>query len=141
MVRSTISRACVRISASSSEGRNPRDIKLELAGEITARFHDAGAAERAQRDFLSRVSEKAVPQDLPVKVIAVDGAGLRIANLLKEAGLAASTSEANRKIDEGAVRIDGARISDRTLILKGGAEHVFQLGARRFARIRLEVKA
>jgi tyrosyl-tRNA synthetase len=123
------------------EGRNPRDIKLELAGELTARFHDAGAAERAQRDFLSRVSEKAVPQDLPVKVLAVEGAGLRIANLLKEAGLAASTSEANRKIDEGAVKIDGTRISDRTLILKAGAEHVFQLGSKRFARIRLEVKA
>jgi tyrosyl-tRNA synthetase len=123
------------------EGRNPRDIKLELAGELTARFHDAGAAERAQRDFLSRVSEKAVPQDLPVKVLAVESAGLRIANLLKEAGLAASTSEANRKIDEGAVKIDGTRISDRTLILKAGAEHVFQVGSKRFARIRLEVKA
>ena len=122
------------------EGRNPRDIKLELAGEITARFHDAAAAERARRDFLARVSEKAVPQDLPVRLIAVDGAGLRIANLLKEAGLAASTSEANRKIDEGAVRIDGARVSDRGLILKAGAEHVFQLGARRFARVRLEPK-
>jgi len=89
---------------------------------------------------MSRVSEKAVPQDLPVKVIPVDAAGLRIANLLKEAGLAGSTSEANRKIGEGAVKIDGVRVSDRALTLKAGTEHVFQLGAKRFARVRLEPK-
>src|ERR1700752_1926506 len=101
-------------------GRNPRDIKFELASEIVARFHDAPAAERAQRNFTARVSQKAVPEDLPLRVIAVEGAGLRLANLLKEAGLAASTSEANRKIDEGAVRIDGARITDRGLTLQAG---------------------
>jgi tyrosyl-tRNA synthetase len=129
-----------RLKRAAEEGRNPRDIKLELAHEIVARFHDAAAAGRAQKNFMSRVSEKAVPQDLPVKVIAVDGTGLRIANLLKEAGLAGSTSEANRKIEEGAVKIDGVRVSDRALMLKAGAEHVFQLGARRFARVRLEPK-
>jgi tyrosyl-tRNA synthetase len=122
-------------------GRNPRDIKFELAREIVARFHDAAAAERAQKSFIARVSEKAVPDDLPLKVIPVDGTGLRVANLLKEAGLAASTSEANRKIEEGAVRIDGTRLTDRGLILKPGAEHVFQVGAKRFARVRLEVRA
>jgi tyrosyl-tRNA synthetase len=121
-------------------GRNPRDIKLELAHELTARFHDVSAAERAQRSFMARVSEKAVPQDLPVKVIAVEAAGLRLANLLKDAGLAASTSEANRKIEEGAVKIDGVKVADRGLTLKAGAEHVFQLGAKRFARVRLEPK-
>jgi tyrosyl-tRNA synthetase len=129
-----------RLKRTCDEGRNPRDIKLELAHELVARFHDAAAATRAQQNFMSRVSEKAVPQDLPVKVIPVDGQGLRIANLLKEAGLAASTSEANRKIEEGAVRIDGVRVSDRGLTLQAGAEHVFQLGARRFARVRLEPK-
>jgi tyrosyl-tRNA synthetase len=122
-------------------GRNPRDIKFELAREIVARFHDAAAAERAQRNFTARVSQKAVPEDLPLRVIAVEGAGLRLANLLKEAGLAASTSEANRKIDEGAVRIDGERVSDRAQTLKAGAEHVFQVGSKRFARVRLEPKA
>lgn len=127
-----------RLMRACEEGRNPRDIKLELARELVARFHDAAAAERAHRNFMSRVSDKAVPQDLPVKAIPVDGAGLRIANLLKEAGLAASTSEANRKIGEGAVRIDGERVSDRGLTLHAGAEHVFQVGARRFARVRLE---
>jgi tyrosyl-tRNA synthetase len=119
-------------------GRNPRDIKFELAREIVARFHTTAGAERAQKNFIARVSEKAVPDDLPLKVIAVDGAGLRVANLLKAAGLAASTSEANRKIEEGAVRIDGTRITDRGLTLKPGAEHVFQVGAKRFARVRLE---
>jgi tyrosyl-tRNA synthetase len=121
-------------------GRNPRDIKLELALELVSRFHDAAAAARAQRDFTARVSGKAVPDDLPVRVIHVDGAGLRVANLLKEAGLAASTSEANRKIEEGAVKIDGARVTDRGLTLAAGAEHVFQVGSRRFARLKLELK-
>jgi tyrosyl-tRNA synthetase len=123
------------------EGRNPRDIKLELAGEITARFHDAAAAEQAQKAFTARVSEKAVPEDLPVQLIAVEPAGLRVANLLKEAGLAASTSEANRKIEEGAVKIDGARVTDRALTFTAGAEHVFQVGSRRFARLKLTAKA
>ncbi|HSY04939.1 MAG TPA: tyrosine--tRNA ligase [Steroidobacteraceae bacterium] len=123
------------------DGRNPRDIKFELARELVARFHDAVAAERAQRNFSARVSQKAVPDDLPLKVIHVETAGLRIANLLKEAGLVASTSEANRKIEEGAVRIDGKKVSDRSLTLKSGAEHVFQVGARRFARLRLQSKA
>jgi len=124
-----------------SGGRNPRDIKFELARELVSRFHDASAAERAQRNFTARVSAKAVPDDLPVRVIHVDGAGLRVANLLKEAGLAASTSEANRKIEEGAVKMDGVRVTDRTLTLGAGAEHVFQVGSRRFARLKLESKS
>jgi tyrosyl-tRNA synthetase len=123
-----------------SGGRNPRDIKRELARELVSRFHDAAAAERAQRNFTARVSGKAVPDDLPVRVIQVDGAGLRVANLLKEAGLTASTSEANRKIEEGAVKIDGARVTDRTLTLGAGEEHVFQVGTRRFVKLKLELK-
>jgi len=119
------------------EGRNPRDVKLELAHEIVARFHGPPEAERAQRDFLARVSDKAVPTDLPVTHLQVDAAGLRLANVLKSAGLAASTSEANRKIDEGAVRIDGARVTDRNLMLLPGADHVLQVGSRRFARVKL----
>jgi tyrosyl-tRNA synthetase len=121
-------------------GRNPRDIKFELAREIVARFHDPDRAERAQQSFVARVREKAVPEDLPLKVLEVEAEGLKVANLLKEAGLAASTSEANRKIEEGAVRIDGSRVSDRALTLKPGAEHVVQVGARRFARLKLELK-
>src|SRR5207302_1805492 len=80
-------------------------------------------AERAHRSFIARVSEKAVPDDLPVQAFHVDAAGLKLANLMKAAGLAASSSEANRKIEEGAVRIDGARVTDRALTLHAGAEH------------------
>ncbi len=125
---------------STEEGRNPRDVKFELAREIVSRFHDAAAADAAQRDFIARVSEKGVPTDLPPKVIVVAAGGIRLGNLLKEGGLAQSTSEANRKIDEGAVRIDGNRVTDRGLTLHGGADHVFQLGSKRFARLRLELK-
>jgi tyrosyl-tRNA synthetase len=128
------------LRAEAAGGRNPRDIKLELAHELVSRFHDAAVAARAQRDFTARVSEKSVPDDLPVRVIHVEAAGLRVANLLKEAGLAASTSEANRKIEEGAVKIDGARVTDRALTLAAGAEHVLQVGSRRFARLKLELK-
>jgi tyrosyl-tRNA synthetase len=124
-----------------AEGRNPRDVKFELAHEIVARFHDAAAADAARRDFIARVSEKGVPADLPPKVVPVDATGLRLGNLLKEAGLAASTSEANRKIDEGAVRIDGAKVTDRSLTLLPGADHVLQLGSKRFARLKLELKS
>jgi tyrosyl-tRNA synthetase len=124
-----------------AEGRNPRDVKFELAHEIVARFHDAAAADAARRDFIARVSEKGVPADLPPKVVPVDATGLRLGNLLKEAGLAASTSEANRKIDEGAVRIDGAKVTDRSLTLMPGADHVLQLGSKRFARLKLELKS
>lgn len=125
---------------STQEGRNPRDVKFELARELVTRFHDAAAADAAQRDFVARVSERGVPADLPPKVVAVEAGGIRLANLLKEGGLAQSTSEANRKIDEGAVRIDGHRVTDRGLVLRAGADHVFQLGSKRFARLRLEIK-
>ncbi len=122
-------------------GRNPRDVKLELAREIVERFHGTAAGERAQREFIARVSEKMVPVDLPPKTVLVDAAGARLANVLKEAGLAASTSEAYRKIEEGAVRIDGVRVTDRALILAPGADHVVQVGSRRFARLRLQAKS
>ena len=126
------------LRAAAQQGRNPRDIKLELAAEITARFHGAAAAAASQA-FMSRVSEKAVPTDLPPVLIAVDAAGLRIANVLKAAGLAASTSEANRKIDEGAVKLDGTKVTDRGLILHAGADLVLQVGTRRYARVQLKL--
>ncbi len=128
------------LKRAAAEGRNPRDIKFELAQEIVARFHDTAAAERAQRDFIARVSEKSVPTDLPPKVILVEAIGMRIANVLKEAGLAASTSEAGRKIDEGAVKVDGVKVADRALTFAAGADHVFQVGSRRFARLKFEPK-
>jgi tyrosyl-tRNA synthetase len=129
------------LKAAIEGGRNPRDVKFELAREITARFHDAGAAERAQRDFIARVSEKAVPTDLEAKVVLVEAAGMRIANVLKECGLAASTSEANRKIDEKAVKVDGTRVTDRGVTFHAGADHVFQVGSHRFVRVQFKLKS
>ena len=122
-----------------ADGRNPRDVKLELAHELVARFHGAAEAQQAQRDFLLRVSERAVPVDLTPQVLSVSAAGIRLPNLLKTAGLVASTSEATRKIAEGAVRIDGERVVDRGLTLKAGTDAVLQLGSKRFARIKLEL--
>jgi tyrosyl-tRNA synthetase len=129
-----------RLKQSAQEGRNPRDIKLELAAELVGRFHDARSAESAEREFMSRVSEKAVPQDLQPTVLFVDVAGLKLANVLKEAGLASSTSDAYRKLGEGAVKIDGYRVTDRELTLLAGADHVLQIGSRRFARVKLQLK-
>jgi len=123
------------------EGANPRDVKIELAKEIVARFHGTAAAELALANFIARFREKTLPTDLVPKVLAVEPSGLRLANVLKEGGLSSSTSEANRKIEEGAVRIDGQRVTDRGLMLSPGADHVFQVGSRHFARLRLVAKA
>ena len=121
-------------------GRNPRDVKFELAQEIVARFHDRATAEKEQRDFIARFTEGKMPTDLPLLTLYVEAAGARLANVLKEAGLASSTSEASRKIAEKAVRVDGNRTEDRGLIFTPGAEHIFQVGPRRMARVRLALK-
>jgi tyrosyl-tRNA synthetase len=128
-----------KLQQQAQDGRNPRDIKLELAAEIVTRFHDPAAAAAAQRTWLSRVSEKELPTDLPAKEIAVPAEGMRLANILKDAGLAASTSEARRKLEEKAVKIDGEKVEDLSLVLKAGADHVLQLG-KRFARVKLKLK-
>ena len=122
-----------------TDGRNPRDVKLELAQELVARFHGAGAAEQAHREFLLRVSERAVPANLTPQVLSVPPEGIRLPHLLKAAGFVTSTSEATRKIGEGAVRIDGERVTDRDMTLKAGTDAVVQLGSKRFARIKLEL--
>lgn len=125
------------LKAAVEEGKNPRDVKFELAREIVARFHGSAAAEQAQAEFTARFSEKTLPKDLVPTTVLVGAEGIRIANLLKEGGLAASTSEAYRKIDEGAVKVDGLKISDRGLTFQAGADHVFQIGSRRIARLKL----
>jgi tyrosyl-tRNA synthetase len=123
-----------------TDGRNPRDVKFELAAEIVTRFHGAQQAHAAQQEFVARFRDKALPTDLEPTTVHVSAAGAKLAALLKESGLASSTSEANRKIDEGAVRIDGTKVSDRGLTFAAGADHVFQVGPRRFARLRLVLK-
>jgi len=122
------------------EGRNPRDVKFELAREIVGRFHGAAAAEQANEEFTARFREKALPTDLQPTTVLVGAEGMRIGNLLKEGGLASSASEANRKIDEGAVKVDGLKISDRALMFAVGADHVFQIGSRRIARLKLAAR-
>lgn len=120
-------------------GRNPRDVKFELAKEIVARFHGAAAAEQAQADFIARFAQKTLPTDLPLQVlVATDPSGEPLVSALKAAGLVSSNSEGVRKLAEGAVRIDGEKVSDRQHRLPVGAEHILQLGPRRFARVKIE---
>ena len=112
-------------------GRNPKDAKVLLAREITTRFHSAAAADAAEQDFANR-SKGGVPDEIPEVQLA--GAPLGIGTLLKQAKLAPSTSEANRLIDGGGVRVDGAVLSDRGLKLAAGS-YVVQVGKRKFARV------
>ena len=114
-------------------GRNPRDAKVMLAKEITTRFHSAAAADAAEQDFVNR-SKGGVPDEIPELQLA--GAPLGIGALLKQAGLAPSTSEANRLIDGGGVRIDSSVVSDKGLKLEPGT-YVVQVGKRKFARVTL----
>jgi tyrosyl-tRNA synthetase len=119
-------------------GANPRDIKFLLGEEIVARFHDQVAAEKAKQAFIDRFRKGAMPEDMPeVELQAGDDRGLPIANLLKEAGLVSSTSEALRMLKQGAVRLDGERVEDRSTVLATGTEVVAQVGKRRFARVRI----
>jgi tyrosyl-tRNA synthetase len=117
-------------------GRNPKDAKVMLAKEITTRFHSAAAADAAEQDFVNR-SRGGVPDEIPeVSLSLADGAPMGIAALLKAAGLAPSSSEANRLIDGGGVRVDSSAISDKGLKLAAGT-YVVQVGKRKFARVTL----
>ena len=120
-----------------SGGKNPRDVKVALAQEIVARFHSQAGAERALADFEARFKQNAIPDDLPESLIPCGSSGIGIAQLLKQAGLTPSTSEALRMIDQGGVKIDGAKVSDRSLVLPVGTDAVFQVGKRKFARVKL----
>lgn len=119
-------------------GANPRDIKILLAKEIIARFHDDAAAEAAHQDFTQRFSKNALPDDIPEVSLSCDGATMPIANLLKEAGLVDSTSEAIRMIKQGAVKLNGdVKIDDTRLEISKGTTDIYQVGKRKFAKISL----
>jgi tyrosyl-tRNA synthetase len=120
-------------------GKNPRDFKMELAAELTARFHDKAAAQGAIAHWNEVVQGGGVPQDIPIQDVPVPASGIRIGALLKAAGLAPSTSEATRKLAERAVRVDGEVVENRELTLAVGGEYLLQLGKRGFARVRLIV--
>ena len=118
-----------------SNGANPRDIKFLLCEEIVARFHDQNAAEQAHNNFIARFQKGAMPDDIPeITVDSVEGV-LSIANLLKEAGLESSTSNALRMIRQGAVKIEGKKIEDTKLTVESGVTQIYQVGKRKFAKV------
>ncbi|GAA0813600.1 tyrosine--tRNA ligase [Colwellia sp. D2M02] len=118
-----------------SEGKNPRDVKIDLAKELIARFHDEAAAQAAHDEFINRFQKGALPDDMPELSLTAEGGEIGIANLLKEVGLVASTSDAFRMIKQGAAKIDGEKITDRNLTVIAGSEAVYQVGKRKFARV------
>lgn len=118
-------------------GKNPRDVKFLLAEEIITRFHSAGDAVKAQAAFIARFQKGAVPDEMPEVTLSTTKGGIGIANLLKDVGLVSSTSDGIRMIKQGAVRIDGERIEDARLRVDSDTEHVYQVGKRRFARVKI----
>ena len=120
-----------------ADGRNPRDVKVLLAQEIVTRFHSAQAADEALSDFEARFRQGAIPDDIPEVSLASVNGELGIAQLIKQAGLVSSSSDAMRMIEQGGVRIDGERIEDKKLLLKAGSKLVVQIGKRKFARVTL----
>ena len=119
-------------------GKNPRDIKFLLGEEIVARFHDQSLANQARENFIARFQQGAMPEDMPEMVLSAPDGVLPIANVLKEAGLTGSTSEALRMVRQGAVKIDGEKLTDGKQEIASGTTHVYQVGKRRFARITLK---
>jgi tyrosyl-tRNA synthetase len=117
-------------------GRNPRDIKVTFAQEMVERFHDRAAAHRALADFEARFRNGALPGDMPLVLLRAS-APVPVVQALKQAALSASTSVAIRLIEQGGVRIDGERVTDRTLTLAPGTTAVLQVGKRRFARVKV----
>jgi tyrosyl-tRNA synthetase len=119
------------------QGANPRNYKVKLAQEIIERFHDAAAARKALENFEARFQRGAIPEEMDELELKIEGGSYCIANLLKDAGLTASTSEAIRLINQGAVKIDGEKVSDPKLEIPVNAESVYQVGKRKFARVKI----
>ena len=119
-------------------GANPREVKAAFAKEIVARFHGRPAAEKAQADFDQRFREGALPQDIPEVTLQAPQGGILIGHLLKQAGLTPSTSEAQRMIEQGGVKVNGERLSDWSLRVSPGEVLVVQVGKRKLARVSVE---
>ena len=116
-------------------GSNPRDVKIDLAKELIERFHDNAAAEAAHQEFINRFQKGALPDDIPEIDVVTENGEIAIANLLKEAGLVVSTSEAMRMIKQGAAKIEGEKITDNKLLIKADTTAVYQVGKRKFAKV------
>ncbi len=119
------------------QGRNPRDVKFLLAKEIITRFHSAAAASKAQDDFIARFAKGAMPDEMPEVTLKLEDESVGLATMLKQASLTSSTSESFRMVKQGAVKLDGEKVSDKGLNLKKGRVIVAQVGKRKFARITL----
>ena len=120
-----------------AEGANPRDYKVMLGEEIVARFHDQTAAKQAYQNFVERFKQGALPDDLETRELFAEEGSLGIGYLLKQAGLVSSTGEAMRMLKQGAVKIDGEKVEDPKLALPVSSEHIYQVGKRKFAKIKL----
>src|SRR5688500_11380757 len=124
-----------RLRGDLAQGRNPMEIKFELAMEITTRFTGAAAAEQARQNFSSRSQRREVPENIETKTIQIEGESIGLAALLKQAGLSESTSAANRLIQQGAVRMDGEKVEDIKVAIEPGPARLYQVGKRGFAQI------
>ena len=122
-------------------GANPREVKVRFAQEIVGRFHDRAAAEAALEEFNARFREGAVPADLTEQVIQVDGEAAALVQVLKSSGVCPSTSEAHRMIEQGGVRVNGEKVTDKALKLGAGASYILQVGKRKFAKVSLRKAA
>lgn len=118
-----------------NQGRNPRDVKVGFAQEIVARFHSNRAAEAALLDFEARFRRGAIPDHMLEKILHAEKDGLPIAQLLKQAGLTASTTEALRLIEQGGIKLNGEKVSDKTIKLSPGQTAIVQVGKRKFAKV------
>jgi tyrosyl-tRNA synthetase len=121
-----------------AEGMNPRDSKIDLAKELIARFHNEQDAEAAHQDFIQRFQKKAIPDEMPEFEFELPSEGVMIANVLKDASLVSSTSEAMRMVKQGAVKIDGEKVENTKHLFAESMQVVLQVGRRKFARITLK---
>ena len=126
------------LKADQTNGKNPRDIKIELAKELISRFHDEESADLAQTNFINQFQKKNIPDVIEEISFAISGSSIPLANLLKDCGMTSSTSEAIRMIKQGAVRIDEEKITDTKHIISSGTSAVYQVGKRKFKKITLQ---
>ena len=119
------------------DGSNPRDVKFEFAREIVQRFHGRDAAQLAAKEFIARFRDRALPTDIPEQSLKAPAGGLVSTQLLKQAGLVSSSSEADRLIAQGGVKVNGERLSDRKMVFATGETYLVQVGKLKIARIKI----
>jgi tyrosyl-tRNA synthetase len=124
-----------KLRKSVEDGSNPRDAKFELAAEIVDTYYGAGAGEAERERFIARFRDGALPESIPEKTLASKERSIKLANALKDAGLAASATAAYRLIEQGAVRVDGERVGSRDAVLEAGSTYLLQAGKRAFVRV------